>query len=90
MKENKLTTGALDPIVYGAVQSSITTMNGEELKDTLAHVVEVLDARRARHLEKIRDAIAAALQDGFDVSFWRTDVDAVITVDSSDYYCSID
>jgi hypothetical protein len=59
-----------DSIAIDTTNIALNIMTVEELREVIKAAAKKLDERAERHRIAIEEAIADAIEDGFDVSFW--------------------
>ena len=59
-----------DNIALDTARVAINMMSLEELRKTIEIAADKIDEKAEQHRVAIEQAIACALEDGFDVTFW--------------------
>ena len=82
---------ATSSLALDSAMVCLNCLNGEELRTLIDAANDKRNERVDKHVKAIREAIAAALDDGFDISIYRAFGNSVeeVSIDSANYYLEI-
>ena len=82
---------ATSSLALDSAMVCLNCLNGEELRTLIDAANDKRNERADKHVKASREAIAAALDDGFDISIYRTFGNSVeeVSIDNANYYLEI-
>lgn len=88
---NQTFNSATSSLALDSAMVCLNCLNGEELRTLIDAANDKRNERADKHVKAIREAIAAALDDGFDISIYRTFGNSVeeVSIDNANYYLEI-